>query len=245
MAAEEFRGQISSIVTGTEQAINLQIEHIKFDFLDRDAKSRLVYDKSNLCEFHDDLMEDENTQFLYNSKNNQLYGACICNYQTYNKLLNVCWVNIECTYDDIPGLPPFLSKGRLLYAHILNTCFKRFFGNSFVLCNHAIDEAVRYHLTMGMHPYNDSPIQKIIPRYFLTDFIAYFDGGFYSEYLVDKKNTNQLRENPETCYLFYVSDPETRYDNIASIIHSLPLSARMGGKKTKRNKKRKKTKNKK
>ena len=230
----------SSIVTSNEEILTSALRNIRFTRLSREMNKQLVYNKSNLCEFHVELISDADTLFLYNIETRQLYGACSCTTKTFEHRdfpdgFNICWVNIRCTYDrlNIPELPFYLTGGRLLWACILQYCFSMF-GNNFSVLNHSISEAVGYHIAMGMNPYADSPIRNYFDVPTAQHIIQQFDGNFIQEYFDTRKEDLLLR--PTTSYLFYVANPEINYSNIPSIIHSLPLSTRMGGNKSKKSK---------
>uniref|UniRef100_A0A6C0BA08 Uncharacterized protein n=1 Tax=viral metagenome TaxID=1070528 RepID=A0A6C0BA08_9ZZZZ len=74
---EQFT-DFSSIVEGNEDIVREMLSNIVFTPLTIGIRKQLVYDKNNLCEFHDDFLENSDTQFLYNSQTGQLYGACVC-----------------------------------------------------------------------------------------------------------------------------------------------------------------------
>jgi hypothetical protein len=227
----------SSIVSSHEEILTSALRNIRFTRLSKKDRKQLVYNKSKLCEFHVELISDADTLFLYNIETMQLYGACSCTTRTFEHRdfpdgFNICWVNIRCTYDTltIPELPFYLTGGRLLWASILQYCFNMF-GNNFSVLNHSISEAVGYHIAMGMNPYADSPIRNYFDVPSAQHIIQQFDGNFIQEYFDTRRDELMLR--PTTSYLFYVAHPEINYSNIPSIIHSLPVSTRMGGKKTK------------
>jgi hypothetical protein len=241
LRSEEYQ-DFSSIVEGNEHVIRELLRPIQFSQLSMEDREQLVYDKSNLCEFHDNLLKDTDTQFLYNTGNGQLYGACSCMYTMLSEGIFACWVYSECTFDKltVPGLPANVTGGRLLWAHILNSCYVMGQGRPFIVFNHSIEDAVAYHLQMGMHPYSSSPIQHYFNPQRVKAIIDEIE-GFEESYLSIGTTTPQLIADPKTTYLFYCSHPEINYGDIPSIINSLPPSARMGGKKSKkrRNKKSK------
>ena len=223
---EEY-SDFSSIVEGNEQIVRDRLTPIQFTPLSMGIRQQLVYDKSNLCEFHDALLENSETQFLYNTGNGQLYGACVCEYKMLDRL-------------DIPGLPANVTSGRLLWAHILKSCYDKSGRRPFMVLNHSIDDASGYHIQMGMHTYSSSPVKDVFPPKRIEEIIDSIE-GFEESYLGIGRTTPQIVASPKTTYLFYSSHPEINYGDIPSILNSIPLSARMGGKKSKkrRNKKSK------
>jgi hypothetical protein len=236
----------SSIVEGNEDIVREMLSNIVFTPLTIGIRKQLVYDKSNLCEFHDDFLENSDTQFLYNNQTGQLYGACVCMYDMLPEGIYACWVYTECTFDKltIPGLPRNITSGRLLWAHILKSCYKKFGNHTFMVFNHSIEEAIGYHIQMGMHPYSSSPIQHYFNPARIEEIINSIE-GFSADYLSIGTTTSDLIRDPKTNYLFYLSHPEINYSDVPSIINSIPLSTRMGGKKSKKRNKKSKNRNKK
>ena len=231
---------------------NLNRERIFFTQLAQADRHKLVFDRVDHCEFHDDLMTDDETYFLYQINNVNSYtllGAAICTFYNEDRIvtpITFCWVHVECTYANVTGLP---TSGRLLWCYILKLCYMSRPYNHYrgLVFNHAIAEAVGYHLSMGMKPYNYSEVSSIFSVDYIAGLINHFtDGeGYSSDYLIlsPQKTLDQLFASPETVYLFYVLDQTTDYSNIGIILNSIPTSLR-GGTKEKKNKSKRKRKRK-
>jgi hypothetical protein len=228
-----------SIAGRTEHEINELLKPVMFSRLNGASRQHLVFteEQQDSCDFHDGFMQDPGTVFLFNKNTGDLYGACILSFKTWGNA-NICWVHTRCTYNraNSLGLWEYVNSGRLIWAYILNVCYKYYKGRTFIVMNFSIATATGYHLQMGMRPYYSSSLpEKGIKVEDVEMMVNYFEksgGGFgwHPDYL--EGTTEALLRDPQTVYLFYLSTSGIYYGYIPSILNSLPISSRpfSGGK---------------
>ena len=115
------------------------------------------------------------------------------------------------------------TPGRLLWAYILREIRLNNNAERFAVYNHAISDSKVYHLKMGMKPAGAIPIARAGRS--LKDIVfPIFRGN-------PKLNSaeipvNELLNEFDDTYLFYLSNPRLDYSSIDSILNSLPPSER-------------------
>jgi hypothetical protein len=200
----------------------------------------LTYGKNRNCptpmeEFFD---EPEKHLWLINQTTNEIYGICkilddsfgIGEYRFF-------YVDVRCTFNTTSD--DYITSGRLLWSYMLNHFFT--VSRKFVVYNFSTPQAKGYHLKMGMKPYYESEVQRILNEEDVVN-LPQIKEDIIPEHpdaakeleersVFDITSTNDAGGN-----MFYISN-STDYNNIYSIIISLPLSETMmekGGKKYKR-----------
>ena len=149
-------------------------------------------------------------QKFYLTHGSHILGAIKIAYNGYIPEigLHVFYIGSRCTYET-PGLEmpdKFATKGRLLWAYALNYVFTMAGPNS-IIYNSALDEAIGYHLKMGMIPYNESLFpEKYIPQVIMID---------------DEGIEGNKKVMSESNILFYKLK-DIDYSNIVTILLSLP-----------------------
>ena len=136
------------------------------------------------------------------------------------------YVSTECTKDKDKITQTFdglKTPGRLLWAYILREIRLNNNAERFAVYNHAISDSKVYHLKMGMKPAGAIPIARAGRS--LKDIVfPIFRGN-------PKLNSaeipvNELLNEFDDTYLFYLSNPRIDYSSIDSILNSLPPSER-------------------
>jgi hypothetical protein len=209
---------------------------LKFENLSREDKSKYTLTNRThlVCRTFSNVdnatMEKEK---FYLTHDSHILGAIKISYNGYIPEidLHVFYIGARCTYET-PGLEmpdKFATKGRLLWAYALNYVFTIAGPNS-IIYNSALDEAIGYHLKMGMIPYN----KTLFPEEFIPRVIIIDDKGIKE----NKKIMNKVHT------LFYKLK-DIDYSNIVTILLSLPEGthekpkSEFGGKRKTRRKSRK------
>lgn len=136
------------------------------------------------------------------------------------------YVSTECTKDKNKIAQTFdglKTPGRLLWAYILREIRLNTNTERFAVYNHAISDSKVYHLKMGMKPAGAIPIARVGRS--LKDIV------FPLFHRNPKLNSaeipvNELLNEFDDTYLFYLSNPGLNYSSIDSILNSLPPSER-------------------
>lgn len=209
---------------------------LKFENLSKEDKTKYTLTDRNHLVCRTFSSVDNATmekQKFYLTHGSHILGAIKISYNGYIPEidLHVFYIGSRCTYET-PGLEmpdKFATKGRLLWAYALNYVFTMAGPNS-IISNTSIDEAIGYHLKMGMIPYNKSLFpEEFIPRVIMID-----DEGIKE----NKKIMNKVHT------LFYKLK-DIDYSNIVTILLSLPEGthekpkSEFGGKRKTRRKSRK------
>lgn len=216
----------------SEMLINIAIRDIRFGPLTREQRAATIFDHGprGECEFHAAIMGDDDSQFLYIIQGDgryRLFGACTSSYYTMSGGIFACWVHQECTYSRVrvEGFP-HVTSGRLLWCHILKSCHVFSGGRPFFVANQSTQDAIPYHISMGMNTYEESGAESTLKQELMMGILMHVLGeqNFLAEYLNLGITSTQLYDNPVTSYLFYFSFQGADYSNIGSIINSLPTS---------------------
>ena len=147
-------------------------------------------------------------------------------YNTRNRIgrFPLYYVSTECTKDKDKIAQTFdglKTPGRLLWAYILREIRLNTIER-FVVYNHAISDSKGYHLKMGMKSAGDI---ILIGNRKLKEFVLpIFQSN--SNLNTAEIPVNELLNEFDDTYLFYLSDSRVDYSSIDSILNSLPSSER-------------------
>ena len=203
----------------------------------RDANSEDIIEitkRFQNCDFFDDYIEHtDDPYYKVLLCNNVIIGIVALDDFNESKFDNhsnnrFYYVSSECTSDksfllEENNNPARITNGRLLWCYILNYIFTQNKSkHNFIVYNEPTDESIGYHLKMGMLKASKLQNSQLIYQSFEQN--KELNVKEVEEYEDDSKFVSFDEAIDET-YLFYKANTKVNYNDMKSIIDSLPKSS--------------------
>ena len=200
----------SVVAQNLEEEINKLLANSYFGPITSEQLAKLNMKEKIECEWQEDYIKSPE-EYFWLIVNNKIIGVADIENTYSTQSHTFFWIDTECTFERTDS--PIATSGRLLWACILNHCSEiSKINNKFVVYNRSTQDALGYHVKMGMLPYH----RVGLPYEFVSKKLPHIaDAEAKDEYL------NVKLEEKEPTFLFYISNDSIDYSSIYNILLSL------------------------